>query len=110
MQYKYIDFVDTSLENSTSCVLSNEYGSWGMFGYGYKNAAIVSKPRDILNLHWYKQLLNIGKLRTHFIAQNSFGKYGIVDDQNKVLLNFIYQEIKTIEVGEEVYLICKKGK
>ena len=108
IQYKCIDFVDSSLKTSTSCILSNEYGSWGMFGY--KNAAIVSQSRDILDLKWYKQLLNIGKIRTHIIAKNTFDKYGIIDNQNNILLNFIYQEIKPIEVGEEVYLICKKGK
>ena len=107
IQYKHIDFVDSSLETSTSCIISYEYGSWGMFGY--KNAAIVSQPRDILDLKWYKQLLNIGKSRTHIIAKNSFDKYGIIDDRNNILLNFVYQEIKPIEVGEEVYLIYKKG-
>lgn len=108
LQYKYIDFVDTSLETSTSCILSNEYGSWGMFGY--ENAAIVSQPRDVSDLHWYKKLLNVGKTRTTIIAKDSYDKYGIIDDHNKVLLDFVYQEIKPIEVGEEVYLICKKGK
>lgn len=107
LQYRYIDFVDSSLEESTSCILSNEYGSWGMFGY--KNAAIVSRPRDMLDIHWYKQLLNIGKLRTRFIAKGSFDKCGIIDDQNNILLDFVYQEIKPIDVGDEVYLLCKKG-
>lgn len=108
LQHKYIDFVDSSLKTSTSCVISNEYGSWGMFGY--KNAAIVSQPRDVLDLHWYKQLLNIGKSRTHIIAKDSFDRYGIIDDHNNILVNFVYQEIKPLEVGEEVYIICKKGK
>ena len=107
-QYKCIDFVDPSLKTSTSCIISNEYGSWGMFGY--KNAAIVSQPRDVLDLHWYKQLLNIGKSRTHIIAKDSFDRYGIIDDHNNILVNFVYQEIKPLEVGEEVYIICKKDK
>lgn len=107
LQYGYIDFADCSLEYSTSCIISKEYGSWGMFGY--KNAAIASGPSDILNLHWYKLLLNIGELRTHFIAKNSFDMYGVIDDLNNVILNFDFQEINPIEVGEEVYLICKKG-
>ena len=108
LKHKYIDFVDSSLKTSTSCIVSNEYGSWGMFGY--KNAAIVSQPRDVLALHWYKQLLNIGKSRTHIIAKDSFDNYGIIDDHNNILLNFVYQEIKPLEVGEEVYIICKEGK
>ncbi|UKK47379.1 WG repeat-containing protein [Prevotella sp. E9-3] len=108
LQNKYIDFVDSSLKTSTSCIISNEYGSWGMFGY--KNAAIVSQPRDVLDLHWYKQLLSIGKSRTHIIAKDSFDRYGIIDDHNNILLNFVYQEIKPLEVGEEVYIICKEGK
>ena len=107
LQYKYIDFVDSSLEKSTSCILSNEYGSWGFSGY--KNAAVISRPRDIIDIHWYEQLLNIGNLRTCFIAKDFFGEYGIIDDQNNVLLDFVYHEIKPIEVAEEVYLICKRG-
>ena len=106
LQYKCVDFVDSSLETSTSCIISNDYGSWGMFGY--KNAAIVSQPRDVLDLHWYKQLLNIGKLRTTIIAKDSYDKYGIIDDHNNVLLFFDYQEIKPIEIGDEVYLIIKR--
>lgn len=108
LQYEFVDFVDPSLDTSTSCILSNDHGSWGVFGY--KNAAIVSQPRDVIDLHWYKMLLNIGKTRTTFVAKDSSDKYGIIDDHNNVLLDFAYQEIKPIEVGEEVYLICKKGK
>ena len=109
LHYKCIEFVDSSLETSTSCILSNiEYRSWDST-FGYEDAAIISRPHDIFDIHWYEQLLNIGKLRTRFIAKESFGWYGIIDDQNNVLLDFIFQEIKPIEVGEEVYLICKKG-
>ena len=120
LQYKYINFVDSSLETSTSCILSNVYGSWdakyricGGFKSaiydGYKKAAIVSRPHDLLNLHWYERLLNIGDLRTRFIAMNSFGKYGIIDDQNNILLDFVFNVINPIEVEEDVYLICQKG-
>lgn len=108
LQYKSIDFVDPSLETSSSCIISNiEYGTRGMLGY--ENAAIVSRLRDIIDIHWYEQLLNIGNLKTRFIAKELFGRYGIIDDQNNVLLDFLFQEIKPIEVGEEMYLICKKG-
>ena len=106
LKYKCVDFVDSSLETSTSCIISDDYGSWGMFGY--KNAAIVSHPNDVLKLHWYKQLLNIGNSRTTIIAKDSYDKYGIIDDHNNVLLDFIYQEIKPIEVGDEVYLIIRR--
>ena len=118
LRYQYVDFVDPSLETSTSCIISNitsttpyiiryQYGSRRMLGYW--NAAIVSRPRDILDLHWYTELLYIGNLRTHFIAKDSFGKYGVIDDQNNILLDFIYQKIEPVEVREDVYLVCKKG-
>lgn len=120
LQYKYINFVDPSLETSTSCILSNVYGSWDVkyricggrisaVYDGYAKAAIVSRPRDVLDLHWYERLLNIGNLRTRFIAMNSYGKYGIIDDQNNILLDFVYKKINPIEVEEDVYLICQKG-
>ena len=117
LRYMYVYFADPSLKTSTSCILSRityssciireQTGSREILGY--MNAAIVSKPRDILDLHWYKELLYIGNLRTHFIAKDSFGKYGIIDDQNNILLDFVYQEISPVEVGEEVFLISKKG-
>ena len=101
IQYKYIEFIDYTLELSTSCIIRNEY-------CGHENVAIVSCPSDLSKIHWYKQIQSIGKLKTIFIVQDTFSKYGIVSDKNKILLNFIFQEIKAIEVGEEVYLILKK--
>ena len=107
LQYKYVDFADRTLKSSSSCIISNEFGYWGELGH--KNAAIISSPSNITHIHWYKQILNLGKLRTRFIVKDSQNKYGVISDDNTILLDFDFQEIKSIEVGDEVYLICKKG-
>ena len=101
LQYKYIDFIDPTFKISSSCIISNEYG-------GYGNAAIISHPHDLNNIIWYKQLKIIGKIRNRFIVENAINRYGIIDDKNTILLNIDCQEIKSIEVGEDVFFICKK--
>ena len=103
LQYKFIDFLDPTFKVSSSCIISNEY-------CGYKNAAIISCMRDLNNIQWYKQVQVLGKIKKRFIVKDSLDRYGIVDDSNNILLEFAYQEIKSIEVEEDVYLICKKGK
>ncbi|MBO4719789.1 MAG: protein kinase family protein [Prevotella sp.] len=102
LQFKYIELIDPTFTISSSCIISNEY-------WGHTNAAIISRSNDLNNIQWYKQVLGIGKLKTRFIAQDTTNRYGIINDMNIVLLDFDFQEIKTIEVEDEVYLICKKG-
>jgi len=106
LQYRYIEFVDLSLQQSTSCVISNEYSCRGLSGY--KNAAIVSCPQDVISLVWYKKIINIGKSRKLFIAQNCTDRYGVIKDDNTIVLDFLYQEITVIEVDEKFFLICKE--
>jgi serine/threonine protein kinase len=106
LQYKYVDFVDRTLKSSSSCIISNEYGSWDIFGH--KNAAIISYPCNLTHVHWYEQVYKFGKLRTRFIVKDALNRYGVISDDNTILIECVYQEIKTIEVGEEFYLICKK--
>ena len=103
LQYKYIDFIDPTFKVSSSCIISNEY-------CGNKNAAIISCAGDLHNIHWYKQVQGFEKNKNRFIVKDAIDRYGIISDDNKILLEFAYQEIKPIEVEEEVYLICKKGK
>jgi len=104
LQYEYVEFVDRTLEKSSSCIISNEYGDWIC---GYKNAAIISHPRDINNIHWYQKILKIGNLRDRFIA-NRHNRYGIINDHNQILLDFDYQKINYVENGEDIYYICRK--
>ena len=106
LQYKYINFVDPTLQSSTSCIMSNNYGEWGLIGY--TNAAIVSCPKDINNIIWYKRVSNIGKSRNRFIVVDSLDRHGIVDDCNNILLDFVFQEIEAIDIGDDIYLKCKK--
>ncbi len=107
LQYKYVDFADRTLKSSSSCIISNEYGSWDIFGY--KNAAIISYPCNLTHIQWYEQVYKFGKLGTRFIVKNALNRYGVIGDDNTILIGCVYQEIKSIEVGEEVYLICKKN-
>lgn len=102
LQYKYIELLDPTFKESSSCIISIDY-------WGRGEAAIISHPHDINNIVWYKQVKNIGKLRTRFIVEDTLNRFGIIDDKNRILLNVDYQEITPIEVGKEVYLICKKG-
>lgn len=102
LQYTYIDFVDKTLKTSSSCIIKSD----GMFSR--EKAAIISHPSDLTDVHWYKQILYIGKIRTRFIVKDEQNRYGVISDDNAILLDLVFQEIKTIEVGEEVYLICKK--
>lgn len=73
IQYKYVDFVDRTFESSSSCIISNEYGSWDMFGH--KNAAIISYPCNLTHIHWYEQVYKFGKLRTRFIVKDEFNRF-----------------------------------
>ncbi len=106
-QYKYVDFVDRTLKSSSSCIISNEYGSWDIFGH--KNVAIISYPCNLTHIHWYKQVHKFGKLRTRFIIKDAFNRYGVISDDNTILIECVFQEIKSVEVGEGFYLICKKN-
>ena len=101
LQYKYIELIDPTFKKSSSCIISNEYR-------GLKNAAIISNPLDLSNIHWFKTIQGVGNLKTSFIVQDFLNRYGIISDKNIILIDIVFQEIKTIEVGEEVYLICKK--
>ena len=101
-EYKYIILIDPTFKLSSSCIISNDY-------WGRSNAAIISCSGDLNNIHWYKQVLSIGKLKNCFIVQDALNRYGIISDKNKILIDFIFQEVKTIEIGEEIYLICRKG-
>lgn len=103
IQYKYIDFIDPTIKESSSCIISNKY-------CGYINAAIISCASDLNNIHWYKKVQGLGKSKKRFIVIDAIDRHGVIGDDNKILLEFAYQEIKPIEVGEEVFLICKKGK
>ncbi len=111
LHYKCIEFVDHTLQQSTSCIISDKrsFLDYSLQGYKYKDAAIISNPKDLLDIHWYKQLLPIGTIRTLFIAENNAGSYGIVDDNNRIILDFFYQDISAIIVGDDFYLKCKKS-
>ncbi len=106
LQYKYVDFVDRTFESSSSCIISNEYDPWDIFGH--KNAAIISYPCNLTHIHWYEQVYKIGELRTRFIVKDELNRFGVIGDDNTILIKCLFQEIKSIEVGEEIYLIYKK--
>ena len=106
LQYKYIDFIDPTFKKSISCIIRNVFNldkfSWD------KNEAIISCQSDLNNIHWYKEVLRIGKLKTRFIVQDTQNMYGVISDKNDILLDLVFQEIKAFEVENEVYLVIKK--
>lgn len=108
LRYKQIDYIDYSLQISTSCVISNEYGGWNLFD-GYTNVAIVSCSQDTNNLIWYKELKRLSKSNALFIAKDYSDRLGIIDDHSNQIIGFVFQEITTIDAENEVYLICKKN-
>ena len=104
-RFNYISFVDPTLQSTTSCIISNDYGDCSS---GFTNAAIISKPNDLINIRWYKLIFVIRNNKTRFIAKDYSNRFGIIDDTNQVLLNFEFQEIVPIESDNNVYLKIKR--
>ncbi len=114
MSFDYASFIDPSLTYSNSCIISKELApiedtysyrpGWPWTGSSIENAAIIACREDAENPMWYKSLKMLKTNNKQFIAINYQDKYGLIDHQNHIVIDFIYDELEAIEDKREYFL------
>ena len=107
--FDYVSFVDASLKDTNSCVVCKDlapiedmYSSrpiWPWTGSILYNAAIVACADNIDNPIWYESIERLQTNSNLFIAVTYQQKYGLIDDNNHIVIDFCYSHLEAIEDG-----------
>lgn len=79
--FYFIQFLDNSFTFSKSLFINNK-----------SSFAIIDNPIKLTNIIWYEHLKQLVKDRTKLIAYLD-GKSGLIDDNEKLLIQFVYDKI-----------------
>ena len=114
MLFDYASFIDPSLTYSNSCIISKDLApveypysyrpDWPWTGSSIENAAIIACREDVDNPVWYKSIKRLKTNNQQFIANNYQEKYGVVDHQNHIVIDFLYNELEAIESERGYFL------
>ncbi len=115
MLFDYASFIDPSLTYSNSCIISKELApveypyrcrpDWPWTGSLIDNAAIIACQEDVDNPVWYRSLRRLKTNKKQFIAINYQDKYGVIDHQNHIVIDFLYNELNAVE-NEHGYFLA----
>ena len=98
-KYSNAEYVDYSFTDSISLRVESEIGKVTKY-------AIIKSADDIANASWYDQIIIITP-NILVAKQNQF--YGIIDDNNSILVPFLYEDVSAYKCEDSIYLITKKN-
>lgn len=105
--FDYVSFIDPSLETSNSCIICKDLApiedmfssrpAWPWTGSVLYNAAIVACIDNIDNPVWYESIERVRTNNKLFVAVTYQQKYGLIDDNNNIVIDFCYTHLEAIE-------------